>query len=64
MVEAETPAPLPAHGLGDAALFTFDDFPQARSTMCYGMVAHFDSDITAAHLVGNSSSRAGAKEAI
>ncbi|OIQ86032.1 hypothetical protein GALL_321300 [mine drainage metagenome] len=63
-VEAETAATLPSHGFADAALLAVDDFLQARDAVGAGVLAHFDADPAAAHLVGHGGCGARAKEGV
>src|ERR1700693_4050602 len=62
LVEAESPAALPPHGLGNAALLALNDLSQARRAMRNGVVAHFDADIATPHLVCDGGGRAGAQK--
>ena len=48
---------LPVDGLGNAALFAFNDLLQARDAMGLRVFAHFDTYITTAHFVGNGGGR-------
>src|ERR1700693_4875024 len=64
LVEAESPAALPPHGLGNAALLALNDLSQARRAMRNGVVAHFDADIATPHLVCDGGGRAGAKKGV
>jgi hypothetical protein len=61
---AEATAALPVHRRADAALFTGDDFFQPRQAVGFGVVAHFDADPPAAHLVGHGGGGAAADEAV
>ena len=63
-VEPEAPAAVPHGGLGNAALFTVNDFLQARDAMRHGVLTHFNADIAAPHLVRHGRSRAGAEKGV
>ena len=63
-IEAKPAAALPADALGNAALLSANDLLQARHAMADRVIAHFDADIAAAHLVRRRRSGAGAEEGI
>ena len=64
-VVAEPAAAFPAHGLGDAALvLAVDDLLQARDDVRVAVLAEFDHDPAAAHLVGDCAGRAGTGEGV
>ena len=63
-VEAEAAAALPADAFGDAALFAVNHFVQARDAMGDGVIAHFNADVAAAHLVRYGGGGAGAEEGV
>ena len=63
-VEAEATAALPADAFGDAALFSLNHFVQARDAVANGVVAHFNADVAAAHLVRDGGGGAGAEEGV
>ena len=65
LVVAEAAAALPIDSLGDAAgVFAVDYFLEAGHAMSVAVVAKFDADPAAAHLVGDGGSRAGAEEGV
>ena len=64
LVEAKTAAAFPACGLGDAALLAVYDFFQSRGAVGHRVVAHFDADVAASHLVGDGCGGAGAEKAV
>ena len=63
-VETEAAAALPADAFGDAALFAVNHFVQARDAMADGVIAHFNADVAAAHLVRYGGGSAGAEEGV
>ena len=63
-VEAEPAPALPTDALGDAALLALDDLVQAGDAVGDGVLAHFDADPTATHLVRHRRSGAGAEEGV
>ena len=63
-VEAKTATALPASGFRNAALFAVDDLLQARRAVGVGMLAHFDANVSAAHLVSDGGGCAGSEEGI
>ena len=63
-IEAEAAAALPAAAFGDAALFAVNHLVQARDAMANGMLAHFNADVAAAHLVRYGGGGAGAEERV
>ena len=62
--EAEAAAALPADILRDAALLAFDDLLHPQGAVGAGMLAHFDADPPASHLVRDGSRGARAEEAV
>ena len=64
-VKAEAPAPLPAHGLGDAAgVFAVDNLVQARHTVGVAVLAKLNAYPAAAHFVGYGCRGAGTEEGV
>jgi len=63
-VEAETASALPVHCGRDAALLTINDFLKARDTVRDRVLAHFDTYIAAAPLMGDGCCCAGAEEGV
>nr|VFJ69530.1 MAG: hypothetical protein BECKFW1821C_GA0114237_10196 [Candidatus Kentron sp. FW] len=60
----KTVVPLLAYGLGNTALFPFDDLSKARGTVGDSMFPHLDADPTPAHFMGDSGDGTGAEEAV
>ena len=64
-VVAETAAALPARAFRNAALvLAIDDLLQARDDMRVAVLAQFDHDPAAAHLVGDGAGGAGTGEGV
>lgn len=62
--KAKTAAALPVHRAADAALLARDHLLQPGQAVRGGVLAHFDADPAAAHLVRHGGRGAGAEEAV